>query len=183
LFFDSPLNLWLHAHPHPVLIHFMLLITHWHSTLGVVLMTAAVGFALHRRGLHWWLLTLVVCVPGGLLLNVAVKHFVQRARPHVDHPLLTLTSYSFPSGHTAGATVFYGFMVALLLAHVKQPGRRIAIVGVAVAMVLLVGFSRMYLGVHYLTDVLAAIVEGVLWVLLTLATVDAWRRRRSGSFA
>jgi undecaprenyl-diphosphatase len=180
---DVPINLWLHAHPHPALVSFMLFITHWHSTAGVLLMAAAVGFALLRSGLRWWLLSLVICVPGGMLLNVGVKHLVHRARPHFDDPLLTLSSYSFPSGHTAAATVFYGFLVAFLLARVTAPAWRRAIVAVAIVMVLLVGFSRMYLGAHYFTDVLGAVVEGVLWVLLSLAAVAALRRRRTGGLA
>ena len=179
---DVPLSLWFHAHPDPLLIQFMLVITHWHSTLGILLMTAVLGYALHRSGRPWWLLSLVLSVPGGLLLNNAVKHLVQRARPHFDDPLLTLTSYSFPSGHTAGATVFYGFLAVFVLAHVRAKPWRAAIVGAAVGMVMLVGFSRMVLGAHYFSDVAGAMVEGVLWLALCLGGVQAlWRRRTGGT--
>lgn len=179
---DLPLGAWFHANQHPAVTQFLLVITHWHGTPGVLLMAAALGLGLAFAGRPWWLLALVLSVPGGLLLNVAVKHLVQRARPHFDNPVLTLTSYSFPSGHTAGATVFYGFLLAFLLAHPWAKPWRPAFVAVAVGMVLLVGLSRIYLGAHYFTDVVGAIVEGLLWLGLCLGGVHAlWRRRTGGA--
>jgi membrane-associated phospholipid phosphatase len=173
---DMSLSQWLHSHPDDGLIQAMLVITHWHSTVGLLLMAAALGVVLHFRDRRW-LLPLLVCVPGGMLVNVAVKHLVHRARPHFDDPLLTLASYSFPSGHTVGATLFYGFLAFLLLAHVRRPAWRKAIVGVAVVMVLLVAFSRVYLGVHYFTDVAAAMVEGLLWLALCVRGAQYLRQR------
>lgn len=177
---DVPLSLWLHARPDTGLINVMLFITHWHSTIGILSMSAVLGLLLHRSGRLWWLLALAVSVPGGLLLNVGVKHLVQRARPHFDEPLLSLSTYSFPSGHTAGATLFYGFLTIFLLTHVRSAPWRRAIVAGAALMVLLVGFSRMYLGAHYFTDVAGAIVEGVLWLAFCLAAVRVLRRRCIG---
>ena len=119
------------------------------------------------------------------LLEMTVLKTVQvrrgRLRPHFDDPVLTLTTYSFPSGHTAGATVFYGFLAAFLLSHPRAQPWRGWIVAVAVAMIVLVGVSRIYLGVHYLTDVVAALVEGVLWLAICLAGVRALWRRRCGT--
>ena len=156
----------------------MLVLSYWHSTPGLLLMTAGLGGLLYRAGRSCWLLALVLSVPGVMLLNVGVKNLVQRARPHFDDPVLTLTTYSFPSGHTAGATVFYGFLAAFLLSHPRAQPWRGWILAVAVAMIVLVGVSRIYLGVHYLTDVVAALVEGVLWLAICLAGVRAlWRRR------
>lgn len=179
---DVPLSAWFHANSHPLVTQFMLVITHWHSTAGVLLMSAVLGVALYSLARLWWLLALVLSVGGGLLLNVAVKHLVQRARPLFDDPMLTLTSYSFPSGHTAGATLFYGFITVFLLSHPGARRWRGLMVGVAAVMVLLVGLSRMYLGVHYFTDVVAAMVEGLLWLALCLTGVQAlWRRRTGGT--
>ena len=93
---------------------------------------------------------------------------------------MTLASYSFPSGHTAATTLFYGFLVLLLL---RRPGqsalRRGAIVVGAVVMVLLVATSRVYLGAHYLSDVLAAMLEGVLWLALCVALLKRFPRHRA----
>ena len=99
---DLPLSAWFHANQHPLATQFLLLISLWHSTAGVLLMSAVLGMALLHWKRPWWLLALVLSVPGGMLLNAAVKHLVQRARPHFDDPLLTLSTYSFPSGHKIG---------------------------------------------------------------------------------
>lgn len=180
---DDSLNAWFQANNHPFFTRFLLVITHWHSTLGVLLMSAALGLWLARRGMVWWLLSLFVAVPGGMLLNFGIKHLAQRERPQWDDPLLTLASYSysFPSGHTAGATLFYGFLAVLLLALVEHRAWRRAIVTAAVVMVLLVGLSRVYLGVHHFSDVLAAMVVASIWLALCLNGARAlWRRFGSG---
>ena len=175
---DLAVSAWFHAHLHPTLTQLMLVLAHWHSTPGLLAMTALLGWALQRAGRSWWLLALVLSVPGVMLLNVGVKHLVQRARPQFDDPVLVLTTYSFPSGHTAGATVFYGFLAAYLATRPRAKRWQGWIVAVAAGMILLVGVSRIYLGVHYLTDVIAGMVEGVLWLALCLSGVRALRRRR-----
>lgn len=174
---DVSVSAWFHAQAQPGLTGFMLLITHWHSVLGVSVMAAAMGVLLYWRQQPDWLRLLILSVAGGMLLNAALKHVFHRSRPHFDHPLVTLDSYSFPSGHTAAATLFYGFLMLLLL---RRPGqsaaRRSAIVAGAVSMVLLVATSRVYLGAHYLSDVLAAMLEGVLWLTLSVALVRVCQR-------
>jgi undecaprenyl-diphosphatase len=178
---DLPLSAWFHANPHPLATQFLLLVTHWHSTTGVLAMSAVLALLLARWHQPWWLLALVLSVPGGMLLNAGVKHLVQRARPHFDDPVMTLTSYSFPSGHTAGAALFYGFLTALVFAHSGLRRWRVAMATVAVVMVLLVGLSRIYLGMHYFTDVVGAIVLAVLWLGLCLSGVRALWRRGGGA--
>ncbi len=71
-------------------------------------MTLVVGLLLYRRSQYEWLRLLISSVPGGMLLNVALKQVFHRARPQFDDPLVTLGSYSFPSGHTTAATLLYG---------------------------------------------------------------------------
>jgi undecaprenyl-diphosphatase len=124
------------------------------------------------------MLTLLLAVPPGMLLNVLLKHSYQRARPSFDVPLLTLPTFSFPSGHTLAATVFYGVLACYLWPQARNAIQRTAVVLGAVLMVALVAFSRMYLGVHFLTDVLAAVAEGLGWLAVCVTAVSSLRRHR-----
>jgi membrane-associated phospholipid phosphatase len=177
---DAQVAQWFHTHATPALTEFMLALTNMHGTLGILTLSVLLGFFLFRKKDWYWLVTLVICVPNGLLLNVLLKQIFQRARPGFDNPLLTLSTYSFPSGHTAGATLFYGVLSAYLIYRNPRWHWRMLIAACAVVMVGMVGLSRMYLGVHYLSDVLAAIAWSSAWLALCLTAVTTWRRRAVG---
>jgi len=176
--FDAQMAAWLHAHGSARLTEFMLLVTTVNSVAGIAVWTAAFGAVLYRMRERYWLLTLGLAVGGGSLLNVILKHAFARARPHFDDPWVTLTTYSFPSGHTAGATVFYGTLAAFLVSRTNLWHARIACVLAAALMVVLVAFSRMYLGAHYFSDVAAAACSSTAWLVLCLSGVHALVRRR-----
>jgi membrane-associated phospholipid phosphatase len=156
----------------------MLVITNIHSTLGITIMTMAISVFLWRRGLRNWVFTFLLTVYSGVLLNVLLKSIFHRARPHFDDPILTLNTHSFPSGHTMTATVFYGTLCAIVISFARGWGLRAFSIIVAVFLIALVGFSRIYLGVHYLSDVLGAMAEGAAWLALCLTATDTWRRRK-----
>ncbi|NMM37309.1 MAG: phosphatase PAP2 family protein [Glaciimonas sp.] len=179
---DMQLAHWLHSHATPWLTRCMLIVTNLHGTIAIVSYVVLMGIFLIRKKDWYWLATLLATVPGGMLLNVCMKQVFQRARPVFDQPLLTLSTYSFPSGHTAATTLLYGTLAAYLISRLTLWRWRTAIVIVtaAAAMVALVGFSRMYLGVHYLSDVLAATVEGIAWLALCLTVATSWRKHRAG---
>ena len=174
---DVQVSRWFHAHATPLLTQLMLAVTHAHSTPGILLLGALFGFWLARRKEWGWVLTLLVSVPGGMLVNVMLKQVFQRARPSFDDPLLTLATYSFPSGHAAAATLLYGVWAAWMLGRSTHWRWRIAIVVLAVAMVALVGISRVYLGVHYPSDVLAAMASSSGWLAISLTAMATWRQR------
>lgn len=165
---DLALAAWLHAHAFPALTQAMLFVTYFHSTLAIGAMSAAVAVILWRERRRDWLVTLVLAVPAGAVINVGLKHLFARARPTFDDPLLTLTTFSFPSGHVAGATLFYGFLAAYLLQGVEERAARAAFIAVAASLVILVAFSRVYLGVHYLTDVIGAAAWSLGWLAFCL---------------
>lgn len=176
---DLRLAAWLHAHAQAssTLRTFLLGVTHLHSTPGVLTLTALAAAWLYRRGARDWMLTLLVTVPGGMLLNVAMKHTFERARPHFDEPILTLTTYSFPSGHSVAATLLYGMLACYLTRHAHGAQARAAIVVAACTMIALVAGSRLYLGAHYLSDVLAGIAEGCAWLAICVTGAATLRRR------
>ena len=174
---DVEVARWLRAHATPEVTRWLLLVTDLHSTIAVSCYAAIVAVALAWR--HQWhrLATVFVCVAGGLTLNVLMKLAFHRARPVLDDPLLTLTSYSFPSGHVAGSTLMYGLIVAWAFTRTRRPLVRAAVVAAAAGAIVLVAFTRMYLGVHYLSDVVAAFAEGVAWLALCLSALTAfWGR-------
>jgi undecaprenyl-diphosphatase len=141
-------------------------------------MSVVFAFTLARMREWYWMMSVALAVAGGLLLNVVLKHAYERARPRFDDPFLTLETYSFPSGHTAGATVFYGVLSAFLVSRTSEHRRRAAWVAAAGVAIALVAFSRIYLGAHYLSDVLAAACSSTAWLVLSLATVRAIVHRR-----
>lgn len=176
---DEWLAQWFNARATPAFTQAMMYLTHAHNTAGMLIMTTVVGMYFYLRKAPYWLLALVVSVPGGMLLNVILKQVFQRARPSLENPLLTLTTYSFPSGHTVAATLFYGLIAAYLICLASRWKARFLIVLGACMMVGLVGLSRMYLGVHYLSDVLAAVAEGCGWLAVCITGVSTLRRRRA----
>lgn len=170
---------WLHGHArvNDALREVLLLVTHMHSTPGILAMALLAGIWLVRNGHRYWTLALVASVPGGQILNVILKHTFERARPHFAEPLLELTTYSFPSGHAMGATVLYGFLACYAARHARGWTGRVLPFVLALAMVATVAFSRMYLGVHYLSDVLAAFAEGCGWLAICITGAATLNRR------
>lgn len=175
---DAALTVWLVAHRHPVLTSVMLVVSQAHGLVAIPLWSALFAAVLARLREWYWMITLALAVGGGIALNALLKAAFERARPHLDDPLVILDTYSFPSGHTAAATVFYGVLAAFLVSRTYRRELRIAAVAVAIGAVILVAFSRVYLGAHYLSDVVAAMGSSTAWLVLCLAGVHRMVRRR-----
>lgn len=176
---DLHLANWFHTHKHSAWTAPMLFITEWHRQAGILAMALLLAWRLHARRERYWLLSLILAVPGGMLLNVLLKYTYQRPRPSFEEPLVTLATYSFPSGHASGATLFYGFLAAYLVCTLRGGAARTLVLTAAAAMVALVAFSRVYLGAHYLSDVLAGIAFGSAWLAVCITAISTLRRRRA----
>jgi membrane-associated phospholipid phosphatase len=176
---DVRISSWLHAHAVPALTAFMLIVTHAHDPIAIDAYCLVVAIVLARRREWVWIAGLAAAAPGGLLINGFLKRLFERARPAVDDPLLTLSTYSFPSGHTAGAMLFYGTLAAYVMSRTQSSRARGACLALWIFMVVLVGLSRMYLGIHYLSDVLGAAAWSLAWLALCLIGVRALRKRPS----
>jgi membrane-associated phospholipid phosphatase len=157
---------WFHAHLTQTFVSVLRSFTEFGSAewIGLILFGLVLFFVWQR----WWpsLVTLIVAVPGGMLLNEWVKVLVHRQRPFVDGPFVDWSGYSFASGHTIGATLLYGQLLLFVLPALKERHWRLLSIFSAISLVLLVGFSRIALGAHFLTDVLAAILFGIIWLAL-----------------
>ena len=141
----------------------------WVSYIGAPLLAASVVITLvvfGRRGdwFHVWAVALVT--GGGLLLSTILKFVFHRARPLTAAEFMTHPSYSFPSGHAMNSMVTYGFLTLLLLNRVHERGRRVGIVLAALVVIGAIGFSRVYLGVHFVTDVVGGWLAGAAWLIV-----------------
>jgi len=140
---------------------------------------AVVGLLLVRHQyllLGGWLAALA----GGGLLDVALKRVFHRTRPAWDVPLLTARGWSFPSGHAMGSLVAYGMLAYLLVREVHGRRLRLAVIASATVLVLLIGLSRMYLGVHYFSDVIGGYAAGVVWLAAGISGLEVARRKPRG---
>lgn len=170
---------WLHLRASAGLTHCMLLVSWLHSTVAMTCYTGILSFLAFRKRLWRSLSMLALCMLGGLLLNVLLKLAFHRTRPHFSDPILTLTSYSFPSGHVAATTIFYGLGVLWVFNRTRLLHWRVLAVVSAGLAILLVAFSRMLLGVHYLSDVTAAVAEGFAWLAICQIALAVFCRKTS----
>lgn len=151
------------------------------ETVLTIVVTAAAGFLAVRR--HWLTLALVIggTVSGSLAVGL-VKSTVGRTRPDLIDHLVNVWSASFPSGHAANSAIVYLTLALLLMQIVESRVARWYVVAVAVLLVTAIGVSRVYLGVHWPSDVLAGWSFGTLWAL-GWWSVGGWLRVRRAQAA
>lgn len=164
--FDKSLLYWLHSQANPSLDAVMLTITRLGDPSIVVII---VGVTL---GILWWRhnrqeakIFVLACL-GALILNTGLKLFFAKSRPQLWTRLIPETSFSFPSGHALGAFVLYGFLAYLLATYYPKFSQ--FIYSIAVVIIAVIGLSRMYLGVHWPTDIIAGYGIGFLWLMLCI---------------
>jgi len=147
-------------------------------TVLTLIAAFAVGFVLALRK-YATALFIAVAVSGGAMLGVALKAVFVRARPEEVPHLVLVDSASFPSGHAMNSALVY-LTLATLLARAQQGRRvRIYLLSVAIVLTLLIGLSRIYLGVHWPTDVVAGWTVGAAWAVLCALVGKALERRRA----
>jgi len=172
---------WFHERLTPAFVTILHAFTEFGSGewIGIVLCALVLFFVWKR----WWpsLVMLIIAVPGGMLLNEWLKLAVHRQRPFVEGPFVDWSGYSFASGHTIAATLLYGQLLLFGLPLLKTRHVKLLCIFSAAALVLLVGFTRIALGAHFLTDVLAAIFFGIIWLMLCTVLGKSVRRRTVAS--
>jgi undecaprenyl-diphosphatase len=171
--FDRAALLWINAHAPESLDGPMRLVTALGYYWVVLPLLAAAVFAFYLKGWRLSATLLLVSTIGGSLLTRVLKAVFERARPELFDSGYTASFYSFPSGHATVAVGFYGALT-LILAYRLRGFARWAVVAGGVLLVLLIGFSRLYLGVHYPTDVLAGFLAAPLWLIFVGAVYVVW---------
>jgi undecaprenyl-diphosphatase len=171
--FDTSVLRWIAAHRTPVLDQAMLEITFLGTGTVVLMIVAISGMFLWLTKHKYSALLLLISTSGGLLLNNFLKAGFGRPRPQVFEWGTTVVSTSFPSGHAMGAAVAYG-TVAYLAARLQERRlHRVITLICAAVLIVLISVSRLYLGVHYPSDVLAGVIIGLAWAGFCMATLEA----------
>ena len=180
--FDVAILEWLHGHQSKTLTAVMVEMTYLGTgTVVIVVVGVAALFLWHTEHKHSARLLLAATI-GNILLNGALKLVYHRPRPSVFAWQTTAVSSSFPSGHAMSATVVYGTVAYLLLRLQKHRWAKMLTLTGATLLILLICLTRLYLGVHYPSDVLGGIVVGLAWASFCMATLEAslvLARRRS----
>jgi undecaprenyl-diphosphatase len=152
------------------------------STVGgpvglAILMAVVVGVLAVRR--RWrWVIYLAITAGGGALMNMELKRYFARARPAVAEMLRRAHGYSFPSGHAMGSAVAFGALAYLAYRAAKSWSGAAAALALATTLIASVALSRVYLGVHWVSDVAAGVTAGLVWLTTTTVAYETLRRIR-----
>jgi membrane protein DedA with SNARE-associated domain/membrane-associated phospholipid phosphatase len=179
--FDQTVATTLHEMASPPLTTFFLIVTAFGSVETIALLGLLVAAVLAWR--RSWLMmgTWLAAVVGSQVLDQILKQFFARPRPYFEHPLLLESSYSFPSGHAMESLVVYGMLAYFAVLALESWRARTAMVFGAALVVLLIGLSRMYLGVHYFSDVVAGYAAGGVWLSTLITGAETVRRAKRES--
>jgi undecaprenyl-diphosphatase len=175
--FDVALLDWLHAHATPAGYAVFNAISFLGSPAALTVLAIAVGLLLGVRR-QWIVLGgWIAAFTGGSLLNQVLKLVIQRPRPPYATAYLQHYSWSFPSGHAMLSLIGYGMLAYLLVVlWVHRRSLQIAIVLGATLLIAAIGLSRLYLGVHYFSDVVGGYAAGVLWLSTCISGLEVARR-------
>jgi undecaprenyl-diphosphatase len=161
-----------HAHNHPGMRHFFWLMTCLGGTVGLALLAMAGTLTMLFRKEYLLAAIWVLATAGGALVNLSVKHTVNNPRPEKEIRDLSVAHFSnpsYPSGHAMGSAIGLGMCLFAARRFLKRkPAKALTAAGL-ILLILLIGFSRIYLRAHWLTDVLGGFALGTSWLLLCLA--------------
>lgn len=147
------------------------------TVLALITIFVSIFLILQKRYDTLWLL--LAATAGGALLSLGLKEIYGRERPNLIFRLVTVSSLSFPSGHSMMSAVFYLTQAAIISRFQRSWKIRIYIIGVALFLTIIIGFSRVYLGVHYPTDVIGGWTIGLAWASLCWSITWYLQRRKT----
>jgi undecaprenyl-diphosphatase len=169
----------LRVHVPPAALQVFAMLTHLADTAILTGLCIGVAMALVALGRPWLAFGWVVAVAGNSLLNHSLKQVFARARPLHSDGLALVPGFSFPSGHSSGVVVAYGMLAYLALRLLPAKWHLPALL-TAVAIAFSVGASRLFLRVHFASDVFAGFTSGAAWLALCIASMELLRRTAKG---
>jgi membrane-associated phospholipid phosphatase len=173
---DARVATTLHTHVVPSATTALIAVTTLGSTPFLALVAAAAGAYLLHEGRRREAALVGIALVGSQLLTWILKAVFERPRPSFDEPVATADWFSFPSGHALSSIALYGALAYLFGRRLPPRARVACFYGVAL-LIAAIGFSRLYLGVHFLTDVLAGYSAGLAWLLVVIAALHTRRSR------
>lgn len=175
---DEALTASIRAHVAPATLAVFAALTHLGDPITLTLLGAGVALLLWWRRRRALALGWVIALGGNALLNPALKRVFERVRPVYEHGLANELGWSFPSGHTSGATVAYGMLAYVAIRTLPQPWHA-PLVLAATALAFTVGCSRVFLQVHFASDVVAGFASGAAWLTVCIVSVELARAYRT----
>ena len=140
---------------------------------GILVPIILFTLAFHR---HWHqAFSLLICLSGAGVLNYLLKSLFERSRPDILQ-LVAASGYSFPSGHAMGSLCFYGMLAYLASRNIPHWHWRFTLFASATILVIAIGISRIYLGVHYPSDVLGGYTAGATWLSFCISLLIWWEK-------
>ena len=150
----------------PTNTHIFKIITFTASTLGIIII-CLLSFIINKKsGILLTFNTIIITA-----INLISKLIFRRDRPTINQ-LVFEDTYSFPSGHTITATVVYGFIIYLIYKSNLSKKEKSIYISILILLILLIGLSRIYLGVHYFTDVIGAIALGISYLIIAIYIIE-----------
>ncbi|TLS37021.1 phosphatase PAP2 family protein [Pseudalkalibacillus caeni] len=140
----------------------------WWLTMLVIL---TIAYLVIKKRAGWTIFFFILTVGGGGLLTRLLKHFFARSRPTIN-PQYDAVGFSFPSGHAMGSFLFYGFIGYLVARECKRLAVKVFAIGFLSLFILMIGISRIYLGAHYPSDVLAGYAAGTIWLVFCVLALE-----------
>lgn len=179
--FDETISSYIVSYRTPARTAFFQVVTDLGDGITYVALIVALGMFFYFYLKKWtYTLQITAVLILATLSNIALKKVINRARPVAEH-LVSVNTLSFPSGHSMSAMAFYGFLIYLCF-RIKMPRiLRTVLVTLIGLLILAIGVSRIYLGVHYPSDVVAGYMGGLLWVTLCVGIftiADLLRKRK-----
>lgn len=163
----------------PAVSRFMLILTRFGGGEAIVVVSLVVGAWLVSRRRFDCLVTYATAITGGGILVTVLKRAIHRMRPISETSLVSIGGWSFPSGHAMMSVILYGMAAYFLVREAVSWRFRLFMVTAAGSLVFMIGLSRIYLQVHYLSDVLAGYAGGMFWLSICITGLEVYRKKSS----